>query len=67
MVLRMYLHRICTRATRQDLSWVWQASLDESEQTLLCSYVGQWKCEPSGGTGSKPAAVIAAGQNNVAH
>lgn len=55
-----------TRAMRQDLACFWQASLDESKQILLCCYVGQWKCKSSGGTGSKPAAVIAAGQNTDA-
>ncbi len=52
---------------KEDLSCVWQANLDERKQTLLCCYVGKWKCESSGGTGSKPAAVIAAGQNTDAH
>ena len=52
---------------KEGLSCIWQASLDEAKETLLCYYVGQWKCKSSGGTGSKPATVIAAGQNTDAH
>ena len=67
LFLHMFLHRICTIAMKEGLSCIWQASLDEAKETLLCYYVGQWKCESSGGTGSKPATVIAPGQNTDAH